>query len=174
MTTSSSQKYSNGCLFKKSYIGYCILIGSIVFLAATSVWLGIQAKDASYMQKSIEEGYYLHGTYRVDNSVTKISFVSDDNQTKIAHVIPPKENNKGVWGMGNPNNAGNVQRGTYRVSNDPNIYNLYDKDNNPCGFAHLAYVNPDSSSGTLYVHLIGHDVLRLRKESKIIEGSLVK
>ena len=108
-------------------LGLFAILGVIFLLGA--------AQEINFLRKGPISGFNLDGVYKnqIDNR-NSLSFHTESNKR---------------WQMVDA--EGNITDGTFRATEDPNIFFLTDAGGNEYGIAHLAYVSSKEDQGRLYL-----------------------
>lgn len=108
-------------------LGLFAVLG-VIFLLGT-------AQEVNFLRKGSISGFNLDGLYKNQkNNQNSLSFHAESNKR---------------WQMVDA--EGNITDGTFRATEDPNIFFLTDAGGNEYGIVHLAYVSSKEDQGRLYL-----------------------
>lgn len=149
MLQSLATAYTNIRQLKPLNISVVIL--SVILTISIVLLVGAHAR-VGQMLHGANDGFPLTGTYSADNSLERSLYLRHDS-----------ENDSYIWGERQED--GNYLRGEVRVTEDPNIFFLYDDAGSAYALIHIAYA--DDSNGSLFISKNLRDFSRLNRISDI-------
>lgn len=115
-------------------ISLALMLLVSVFAVVVSV---VYIRKVNTFEYGIAQGYNIDGIYRdAKTGLSSLSFLDEDNKR---------------WQF--VDSGGNIVNGSFRATDDPNIYLLRDESGSEYGFIHLSYTSLDGKQGALYLHV---------------------
>lgn len=108
-------------------LGVLVLVGTIFLWGAS--------REVNFLKEGSVSGFNLTGVYRDHKSgLSTLSFHAENNNR---------------WQV--VETEGTIINGTFKTTDDPNMFSLIDKDGNEYGVVRLAYVSSKEDDGRLYL-----------------------
>lgn len=123
-----------------------ILAVALAGVVATACLFGAVSYGESRVQNEATSGFELHGWYSSEGSapINAFTFEKDEEASSVGKV-------QGKWQA--VYEQGVTSSGQAIQTYDPNVFDLYDVQNNKVGQAHLTYVGSNGKTGLLYLSI---------------------